>query len=576
MANIDNKANVELHQTLIGLISNWEHEVIEFKQASKDYRQNDIGKYFSAISNEANMKGLQHGWLIFGVHDKIRGIVGTDYRDTQGLETLKYEISQNTTGGMTFSDIYEVFDGDKRVIMFKIPAAVTSTPTAWKGHWYGRSGESLGPLSQDEIDRIRGRARYDWSGQLIVDSDIKHLDTAAILIARDSYKKKQNREHISAEIDKMSDEDFLAKMKLMVDGKLTNAAMVLLGNPSHDRLLDVPARVMWRLYGSDDMVKDYMEFNIPFITVVDRVYKKVRNLTYRYIPNRHSLNTTDIPKYDANMQRELLFNSIAHMSWTEGGRIYVDEYEDYFLIQNPGTFLPGDVLSVLKPWYTAPYYRNQLLAEAMTDLNMIDTVAMGIRKVFKIQQERLFPMPDYFSMKPDKVVVRVFGKTLDENYMRLLYDHPEYDIETVYLLDCVQKNQALSTEQYKYLRSLGVIEGRGANVYISSMAAEVIDEKAQYIKNKGQSDQYYRQMMIDYLQTWGKGTKQDFRELLFDKLPDVLSEKQKDDKIRNMLAFLRRKGVIRADSVGRRNMEWELVDPERVVEFTGNSLNSKS
>ncbi|MCL2323323.1 MAG: ATP-binding protein [Oscillospiraceae bacterium] len=129
-------------QTLCGLINNWENEVVEFKQATNNFKQNDIGCYFSAISNEANLKGLQYGWLIFGVDNKTRTIVGTDYRDTHGLEILKHEIAQNTTGGITFTDIFEVYDKDMRIIMFKIPAAVTAMPTAWKGHWYGREGES--------------------------------------------------------------------------------------------------------------------------------------------------------------------------------------------------------------------------------------------------------------------------------------------------------------------------------------------------------------------------------------------------------------------------------------------------
>jgi ATP-dependent DNA helicase RecG len=191
---------------------------------------------------------------------------------------------------------------------------------------------------------------------------------------------------------------------------------------------------------------------------------------------------------------------------------------------------------------------------------MIDTVAMGIRKVFRIQQERLFPLPDYFFMKPEKVVVRVYGKTLDENYMRMLYDHPEFDIETVYLLDCVQKKQPLKPEQYKALRSLRLIEGKAPNAYVSATVAEIIGEKAQYIKNRGQSDQYYKQMIIDYLRQWGKGTKQDFLELLGDKLPDILSDKQKDDKVRNMLAALRRERHIRNTSENRRSAVWELAE----------------
>ncbi|MCL2122446.1 MAG: putative DNA binding domain-containing protein [Clostridiales bacterium] len=558
MTKSDSSANVEMLQILHDLILNWENEVVEFKQATNSFSQHEIGQYFSAISNEARLKGIQHGWLVFGVHDRTREIVGTDYRDARGLASLKREIADNTTGRITFTDIFEVYDGGKRVVMFKIPASVTGVPTAWKGHWYGREGESIGALSTEELERLRGQSRSDWSSQLIEDSDISHLDKDAVNIAREDYKMKQNRDHISAEIDAMSDEEFLSKIKLITDGKLTKAAMLLLGDPDYDYLLDTPACVMWRLYGTNDMVTDYAKFKIPYITVVDKVYDKVRNLTYRYIPDRRSLRTVDIPKYDTKLQRELLFNSIAHMDYAQDGRIYIDEYEDYILIRNPGTFLPGDIMTVLRPWYRAPYYRNHLLAEAMTDLNMIDTVAMGIRKVFRIQQERLFPMPDYFFMKPDEVVVRVYGKTLDENYMRMLYDHPEYDIETVYLLDCVQKKQRLSKEQYKHLRSLGAIEGKAPNIHVSLNIAEIIDERVQYTKNKAMDDQYYFDLIINYLQQWGGGKKSDFIALLGDKLSDVLDDRQKENKVKYYLKVLSKKDIIRHTGGNHRTGVWVL------------------
>ena len=123
----------ELLQTLSGLISNWESEVVEFKEANNDYDKDKIGRYFSAISNEANLKGFQFGWLVFGVRNKDKAIVGSDYRDSKGLETLKQEIAAATTGGISFIEIYEVYpevDGEKkRVVMFQIPAAATTGPS---------------------------------------------------------------------------------------------------------------------------------------------------------------------------------------------------------------------------------------------------------------------------------------------------------------------------------------------------------------------------------------------------------------------------------------------------------------
>lgn len=495
-----NKINNELLEILSGLIENGENEVVEFKQASNDYKLDDIGRYFSAISNEANMKGLQYGWLIFGVDNKRKKIVGSNYRNTHGLDALKHEIAQETTGNMSFIDIYEVFDGDNRIVMFKIPAAVIAVPTAWKNHCYGREGESLSALSVEETKRIRGQSRTDWSKRLVEGSKIEHLDSAAILIARESYKIKQNNEYISSEIDRMNDVDFLTKLKLISDGKLTNAAMVLLGNSDYDYLMDTPPRIMWRLYGSDNMVKDYFEFSIPFISVVDNVYARVRNLTYRYMPNQATLFPAVINQYDINLLRELMNNCIAHSQYNVGMRIYLDEYEEQLIISNAGSFLPGDIESVLKPSYTAPYFRNQLLAEAMTKLNMIDTVQMGIQKVFRIQKDRYFPLPDYDLSESQKVVVKVYGKLIDENYTRVLFDHPEFDLETVYLIDRVQKHLPLSKEQLQRLRKLGIIEGKYPYIYVSAHVTDIIDERAQYIWNKGFDDDYYKKLIVEYLE----------------------------------------------------------------------------
>jgi ATP-dependent DNA helicase RecG len=558
MVEANRKVNDELLQALNGLIGDWEYEIVEFKQATNSFSQHDIGKYFSAISNEANLKGLQFGWLIFGVDNKTKKIVNTDYRDKQGLESLKHEIAQNTTGGITFIDIFEVYDGNDRIVMFKIPAAVIATPTAWKGHWYGRDGESLVALSQEEIERIRGQVRFDWSAQLIEDSTIDYLDKDAIGIARRNYKEKQNRKHISTEVDKMNNEEFLTKLGLIMSGRLTNAAMVLLGNPDYDRIINTPVRIMWRLFGSDTLVKDYLEFCIPYISVVDQVYTKIRNLTYRYLPDRTTLFPTVTTMYNEDLLKELLNNSIAHMRYTSGGRIYLDEFEDMVTISNPGNFIPGDIRRVLKPDYTAPYYRNQLLAEAMMMLDMIDTVQMGIRKIFNIQRSRYFPMPDYVLDTPDKVAVKVYGKVLDNSYTKLLFDREDLDLDTVYMLDRVQKKLPLDKEQYKQLRHLGVIEGKVPNVYISLNIAKSVDERAQYTKNKAMDDKYYRDLMVNYLEQFGSGSKSDFIKLLSDKLSDVLSDKQKEGKVKYLLATLKKDGAIKRSDGNHRTGAWVL------------------
>ncbi len=549
-----------LLETLYKLIEGCENELVEFKEAKANFDTHKLGQYFSAISNEANLKNKQNGWIVFGINDKEHQIVGSNYKDAKSLEKLKHEIASNTTGGITFMDIFELFpivdDKKKRVIMFKIPAAVNAIPTGWKNIYYGRNGESLSPLSQDEIDRIRRQKKVDWSKEIVKEAKLEHLDQTAIGFARENFKKRNDRPHIVEEVDAMSDLEFLTKLKLIIDGQITNAAMVLLGKSDFDYLMDFAPHIMWRLYDSRGYDKDYEIFSIPFLTVVDKVYAKIRNLTYRYMPSQLTLFPTETQQYDAWMFRELLNNCIAHTDYTIGGRIYVNEFEDKIKISNPGNFLPGNIQPVLLPSYSPPYYRNQLLAQAMTNFSMIDTASMGIRKVYRIQKDKYFPLPDYDLTRHNEVAVTVYGKVLNENYTHILFANPEIDLETVFLIDRVQKSESIEKEDVKKLRKLGLVEGRSPNVYLSAPLAKVIDKQAQYIKNKGLDDAYYKQLILGYLDEFGKGRKRNFMDLLMNKLPDVLDEKQKENKVRNLLLIMKREGTIKTDSDNKQKSYW--------------------
>lgn len=203
--------DAEYYEILEMLMERWEYEIVEFKEAKSSYDTDKIGRYFSAISNEANLRQQQYGWLVFGVGEdqktKIKKIVGTAYKkgDTSLLEHFKYEISRDTANGMTFYDIIEIFPivngKEYRVLMFKIPAAATGIPTDWKTNYYERAGESLVPLKQYKIDAIRSQERRDWSKQVLEQANIEHIDKEAIALAREKYKEKMNQEHRSGHHD---------------------------------------------------------------------------------------------------------------------------------------------------------------------------------------------------------------------------------------------------------------------------------------------------------------------------------------------------------------------------------------
>lgn len=70
-----------LVETLNDLVQHVENEVVEFKLASNNFDLHKLGQYFSAISNEANLRNKKYGWLIFGVDDTTHKFFGTNYKN---------------------------------------------------------------------------------------------------------------------------------------------------------------------------------------------------------------------------------------------------------------------------------------------------------------------------------------------------------------------------------------------------------------------------------------------------------------------------------------------------------------
>ena len=229
---------------------------------------------------------------------------------------------------------------------------------------------------------------------------------------------------------------------------------------------------------------------------------------------------------------------------------------------NPGDFLPQRIETVLQKTYSPPFYRNQLLTDGMFKFHMIDTATSGIKKVFRIQKAKFFPMPDYDFTTANQVSVTVYGKTLNEQYTYILFEHPELDLETVYLLDQVQKGNGhlLSKDAVSFLRKHHLVEGRVNSLFLSAEVSKSIKAEAEYIKRRAFDDQYYRDLIISYLTQYNQVSKEQIRGLLLDKLPDSLSDTQKERKIGNLLTSLRKQGMIKVDHHEGRRSIWVLID----------------
>ncbi len=537
---------MNIEQKLNELLQHSETEVLEFKEAKINYDFNKIGKYFSALSNEANLLGKSEAWLLFGVkNDKT--IVGTSYRlDGASLHNLKKEVADKTSNRISFKEIYELQTEHGRVILFEIPSAPKGLPIAWSGHYFGRDNESLDALNLEEIERIRSQAlENDWSIKICEDATIDDLSKEAIEKAKELFTKKNPK--LSDDIQAWDDVAFLNKAKITIKGKITNTAILLLGKSESEHFLTPAiAKISWILKDRDNIAKDYEHFSCPFILSLDEVYNKIRNLKYRYMDG-NSLFPEEVDSYDPFIIRESLNNCIAHQDYTIGGKINVVEFEDRKLVfSNKGAFIPQTIENVLKSDAPEEKYRNKFLAQAMINLNLIDTIGSGIKKMFVAQKNKYFPLPEY-ELDNETVQVTIEGKVLDINYASKLASMPDLTLEEIILLDKVQKGNDISFSEAKVLKAKKLIEGKRPNLHISSNVAKYTKQEDEYIKMRGINDDYAKKIMLEYLKEFEKAKKSDFVKVLLDKLPDILSEDQKKNKIKNYLQDLRVAGEIVPD-----------------------------
>lgn len=542
----------QLKEKISQMIESFESEVIEFKEARTNYSFNDIGKYFSALSNEANLRGLQEAWLVFGVSDDKR-YVGTEFRKQGNLQSLKKEIVNGTNERLTFLEIYELTVERCRVIAFQIPPAIRGIPTTWQGAAYAREHESICPLPMNKVDLIRNQIGMDWSKEIVEEATIEDLDEDAIKKARQLFSKRQSdRKKAQEVLRNLSDIEVLNKAGITIKGKITRTALLLLGKSEAKYFFDgfIP-RITWTLYNADNSVKAYEHFDIPMLLAVDKVYSKIRNEKYRYIAGQQTLFPDEVDQYEPELIKEIINNCIAHQDYRLRGKINVEEFEDRLVFINEGAFIPESIEQALEPGYKPPYYRNVFLCNAMVNLYMIDTNSMGIPMMYQIQRDKCFPLPTYDLNTITRVKVTVYGKILDKNYTQLLRSDAELNMRTVFLLDQVQKQETISKENFKELKKQGLVEGRYPNIFISFKVADIVGQKAAYVRNKGLDYDICKQLIIKALESMGEASKQELMEVLEKALPEVLSNEQKSKKVSNLLQAMKKGGIISVTGTNR-------------------------
>lgn len=217
-----------MNDDCLGQLREWmddrEDEHLEFKEAKNNFHFEKLVDYCVALANERG------GTMVLGVTDKRpRRVVGTqaflDFPRTQAgiLERLHFRVIAE-----------EIAHPDGRVLVFRVPSRPIGVPVHYKGAYWMRGGEDLVPMSSDQLKRIFDEAEPDFSAGLCTAAILDDLDPAAIDKFRGLWMRKSGNSALAA----LPPSQLLADAELMVDGRLTYAALILFGSrPALGRLL---------------------------------------------------------------------------------------------------------------------------------------------------------------------------------------------------------------------------------------------------------------------------------------------------------------------------------------------------
>jgi ATP-dependent DNA helicase RecG len=294
---------------------------------------------------------MNGGYLILGVVDKTLDIVGIQEFGSYTLENIKHKLCEQCTNlpseGLEINE-YKTCDTKKIVWIIKVPKHTLRTPVYAHKHAWQRIGDSLVELTASRKAAILSEVSLpeDWTKAIIPEATIEDLDTEAIKKAREEFKERNPK--YANEMQQWDDIKFLNKAQITIKGKITRAALILLGKKESEHFLSPGViKIRWSLKTAKNENKDYEIFSMPMILAVDLLNAKIRNIKYVSI-RPDTLFPDEMMRYDMFSIREPLNNCIAHQDYTKGARIEVVEYEDNRLIfQNAGNFIPTSIEAVL-------------------------------------------------------------------------------------------------------------------------------------------------------------------------------------------------------------------------------------
>lgn len=468
---------------------------LEFKTASNRYDFEELVDYCVALANEGG------GAIILGV---------TDRRPRQVVGTAAFAEPGRTEAGLHQRlghriPVEEFFHEGKRVLIVHVPARLPGTAWHHKGRFLKRAGDELTVLSGDELRTIFAETGPDFSAEICPAATLADLDPAAVAEFRTRWARKAANPRIATWDDRQT----LADAELLIEERLTYAALILFGaRVALGRHL-AQAEIVFEYRSSEASgpAADRTEFREGFFLCHDALWQKI-NLRNDRQSYQDGLFRYDIPTFDETAVREALLNAVAHRDYRLGGSVFVRQYTRRLELVSPGGFPPGitteNIVDQQNP-------RNRRLAEALAKCGLIERSGQGMNLMVERAIRQSKALPSFVGTAAHEVRLTLEGTVRDPAFIRYLERLGEERLATFSTHDflalaAIAADTALTDalrESLPRLVEAGAIEsqgrGRGVRYLLSRSLHATLGKKGTYTRKRGLDHETNKALLMKHL-----------------------------------------------------------------------------
>ena len=384
-----------------------ESEILEFKESLSQWR-----RIIETISAFSNTRG---GTIIVGVNDKGK-IIGVSIGKST-IEDLTNKIITNTEPRIYPEITFKSVEG-KDLIFIKVERYPYDVVLAF-GKPYKRLGKSTIKIGKDEYKRkileIYKKDLY-FDGQICVDAKINDIDEKEL---KEFIQKAKSIRKLDIE-DSTPVKQALTKLKLIKNGTLTNAGVLLFGKQPQDFFIQEGVKCI-RFKGIDvtGEMLDFKEIEGNLLSEI----KEVENFIFNNISLKAWIEEGKIERqekweYPPKAIRESLVNAIVHRDYHLQSKVQVRIFDDRIEFWNPGKFPEGWTAETLKEEHTSEPF-NPLIARMFFWVGYVEEVGTGTNKIIKWCKEWELPEPEFKYVNSNIIVILRKSK-LTENYLEQL------------------------------------------------------------------------------------------------------------------------------------------------------------